>query len=119
MKGSSAWGGILARPPIAGNRLTRLDDGRLELQLKRPWRDGMTSFVFTPHELIERLIALVPRRVHLSRYFGKSGVSPRHSLPALESSRRLLKAIPSNPQQALTATPTGDHLGGGAFLGRR
>jgi Putative transposase/Transposase zinc-binding domain len=61
----------LARPPIATDRLSRLDDGRLELQLKRPWRDGTTAFVLTPHELIERLVALVPRpRAHLTRYFG-------------------------------------------------
>ena len=32
----------LARPPIATDRLSRLDDGRLELRLKRPWRDGTT-----------------------------------------------------------------------------
>jgi len=61
----------LARPPIACDRLRVLDDGRLELELKRPWRDGTTAFVFTPHELIERLVALVPRpRAHLTRYFG-------------------------------------------------
>jgi hypothetical protein len=61
----------LARPPIANDRLTRLDDGRLQLELKRPWRDGTTAFAFTPHELIERLVALVPRpRAHLTRYFG-------------------------------------------------
>jgi hypothetical protein len=61
----------LARPPIATDRLSRLDDGRLELQLKRPWRDGTTAFVLTPHELIERLVTLVPRpRAHLTRYFG-------------------------------------------------
>ena len=70
-EGLERMGRYLDRPPIAGNRLTRLDDGRLELQLKRPWRDGTTSFVFTPHELIERLVALVPRpRAHLTRYFG-------------------------------------------------
>jgi hypothetical protein len=61
----------LARPPIANDRPTRLDDGRLQLELKRPSRDGTTEFVFTPHELIERLVALVPRRrAHLTRYFG-------------------------------------------------
>lgn len=61
----------LARPPIANDRLTRLADGRLHLELKRPWRDGTTAFVFTPHELIERLVALVPRPgAHLTRYFG-------------------------------------------------
>jgi len=61
----------LARPPIANERLTRLDDGRLELRLKRPWRDGTTAFRFTPHEIIERLVAQVPRpRAHLARYHG-------------------------------------------------
>ena len=51
----------LARPPIAADRLSLLNDGRLELRLKRPWRDGTTAFLFTPHELIERLVAQVPR----------------------------------------------------------
>lgn len=60
-----------ARPPIARERLSQLDDGRLELRLKRPWRDGTTAFLFTPHELIQRLVAQVPRpRAHLTRYHG-------------------------------------------------
>ena len=65
----------LARPPIATDRLARLQDGRLELRLKRPWRDGTIAFRYTPHELLERLVALVPRpRRHLTRYHG---VRPR------------------------------------------
>jgi hypothetical protein len=61
----------LARPPIAADRLAQLEDGRIELQLKRPWRDGTTAFRFSPHELVERLVALVPRpRAHLTRYHG-------------------------------------------------
>ena len=61
----------LARPPIATDRLTRREDGRLELRLKRVWRDGTSGFLFTPHELLERLVALVPRpRAHLTRYHG-------------------------------------------------
>jgi hypothetical protein len=64
-------GRYLARPPIASDRLTQMEDGRLELRLKRPWRDGTTAFRFTPHELIERLVAIVPRpRAHLARYHG-------------------------------------------------
>jgi len=75
----------LARPPIAADRLSQLADGRLELRLKRAWRDGTTAFVFTPHEIIERLIAIIPRpRAHLTRYFGvlapafaaRSGIVP-------------------------------------------
>src|SRR5439155_23193210 len=35
------------------------------------WRDGTTAFRFTPHELIEKLVALVPRpRAHLACYHG-------------------------------------------------
>jgi len=61
----------LARPPIATDRLSRREDWRLELRLKRAWRDGTTGFLFTPHELLERLVALVPRpRAHLTRYHG-------------------------------------------------
>src|SRR5204862_4872119 len=61
----------LARPPLATDRLTQLEDGRLEVQLKRPWRDGTTAFRYSPHELVERLIGLVPRpRAHLARYHG-------------------------------------------------
>ena len=64
-------GRYLARPPIATDRLSELKDGRLELQLKKPWRDGTVAFRFTVHELIERLVAMVPRpRAHLTRYHG-------------------------------------------------
>ena len=70
-EGLERMGRYLARPPIAADRLSQLEDGRLELRLKRPWRDGTTAFLFTPHELIERLVAQVPRpRAHLTRYFG-------------------------------------------------
>jgi len=40
-------------------------------QCRGAGQDGTTAFVFTPQELIERLVALVPRpRAHLTRYFG-------------------------------------------------
>jgi hypothetical protein len=64
----------LARPPIANDRLSELPDGRLALALKHRWRDGTTHVVFTPHELIEKLIPLIPRpRAHLVRYHGILG----------------------------------------------
>jgi len=64
----------LARPPIANDRLTELPDGRLALRFKQAWRDGTSHVVFTPHELIERLIPLIPRpRAHLVRYHGILG----------------------------------------------
>ena len=61
----------VARPPLAGERLSVLDDGRLLYRLKRRWRDGTTHMVFEPLELIEKLAALVPPpRLNLVRYHG-------------------------------------------------
>jgi hypothetical protein len=64
----------LTRPPLANDRLSELPDGRLALRFKQVWRDGTTHVVFTPHELIEKLIPLIPRpRAHLVRYHGILG----------------------------------------------
>ena len=61
----------VARPPLAGERMSVLDDGRLLYRLKRRWRDGTTHMVFEPLELIEKLAALVPPpRINLVRYHG-------------------------------------------------
>jgi hypothetical protein len=64
----------VARPPVATERLSRLEGGRLVYRLKHRWRDGTTHVVFEPEELIERLVALVPPpRFHLVRYHGILG----------------------------------------------
>ncbi len=64
----------VARPPVASERLSRLDDGRLLYRLKQRWRDGTSHIVFEPAELVEKLAALVPPpRVHLVRYHGILG----------------------------------------------
>jgi len=112
-KGLERMARYLARPPIATDRLSQLNDGRVELRLKRPWRDGTTAFVFTPHEIIERLVAIVPRpRAHLTRYFGvlapafaaRSGIvpteaaasspAPRAPAPAEAGGRRRSGRVP-------------------------
>lgn len=50
-----------ARPPLSHDRLRTLDDGRLLLTLKTPWFDGTTHLVLQPEELLQRLVALIPR----------------------------------------------------------
>jgi hypothetical protein len=61
----------VARPPVATERLTRLEDGHIAYGLKHRWRDGTTHFVFSPNELVEKLVALVPwPRSNLVRYHG-------------------------------------------------
>jgi putative transposase len=49
------------RPPLADNRIRRLTDGRVRLELKRPWSDGTTHLLFEPLEFLEKLAALTPR----------------------------------------------------------
>ena len=59
------------RPPVAQHRLEELSDGRVRYRMKRPWKDGTTSIVFEPLDLLGRLAALVPPpRFNLIRYHG-------------------------------------------------
>jgi hypothetical protein len=61
----------VARPPIATERLEELPDGRIAYSFRKPWRDGTRAVVFTPHELIEKLVALVPPpQTNMVRYHG-------------------------------------------------
>lgn len=60
-----------ARPPLANDRLQKLPDGRLLLELKTRWRDGTTHLKFEPIELMERLAAQIPKPyVNLVLYAG-------------------------------------------------
>ena len=70
----------LLRPPLALDRLTLLADGKVCVELKRPWSDRTTTrFVIpdgghvtmTPDAFIARLATLVPRpRRNTTIYFG-------------------------------------------------
>jgi hypothetical protein len=59
------------RPPLSKARLSRLDDGRIKLKLRTPWSNGTTHLILEPHELIEKLVALIPRpKTNLIVYHG-------------------------------------------------
>ena len=61
----------VARPALASDRLEERPDGRLALRLKTRWRDGTTHILMEPHELLERLVPLIPPpRAHQVRYHG-------------------------------------------------
>jgi len=61
----------VARPPLAHDRLEDWSDGRLALRLKARWRDGTTHILMQRHELLERLVPLIPPpRAHQVRYHG-------------------------------------------------
>jgi hypothetical protein len=50
----------LARPPIATERLTGLEDGRVRYELKKAWRDGTRAVLLQPLDLIARVVAMIP-----------------------------------------------------------
>lgn len=61
----------IARPAVSEERLSTNDQGDVIYKFKKPWDDGTTALKLTPMELMERLVALVPRpRVHLTRFHG-------------------------------------------------
>jgi hypothetical protein len=63
--------GYLLRPPLAKGRLDALPDGQIRWTMRKPWRDGTTSFVFSPLELVQRLAAfVVPTGVHTVHFHG-------------------------------------------------
>ncbi len=52
----------VARPPLAAERLTKLEDGQLCYRLRHRWRDGTIHIVLEPVALLERLAACIPIR---------------------------------------------------------
>ena len=61
----------MLRPPLAEDRLRRLADGRVRVELKRRWSDGTTHLLFQPVEFLEKLAALTPRpEINLLLYHG-------------------------------------------------
>ena len=81
--------------PVERSKLT--SDGRLLYRLKKQWRDGTSHIIFRPHELMERLVALVPApRFNMIRY---SGVFA----PASGRRRRII------PKEAIHETETAAH----------
>jgi hypothetical protein len=60
-----------SRPPIANDRLARLDDGRVSLRLKKSWSDGSTHVIFEELDFMSKLAALIPPpRMNLVRFHG-------------------------------------------------
>ena len=94
----------VTRPPLAQDRLELRPDGKLELTLKKVWKDGPRALVLEPRDFIIRLIAAIPPpRLHLVRYLG---VLSSHSKFRSE-------VVPKPPQDSAASKPppaSGDQL---------
>lgn len=61
----------VARPSVALSRMSESSHGDIQITLKKPFSDGTTHILFTPMELIEKLVALIPQpRMHMVRFHG-------------------------------------------------
>jgi hypothetical protein len=68
-----------ARGPVANDRLEIQGDDLAVYRLQRPWSDGTTAVMFSFHELMERLVAIVPRP-HFNMTIYSGVLAPRHNL---------------------------------------
>jgi hypothetical protein len=93
----------IARPALANERLKRLADGSYTLKLKTPWHDGTSHLRLHPHEVIERLAALIPKpHKNLLHYSGV--LAPNHKwrkhIVAFRAMRTTPRAPDRNPSWA-------------------
>ena len=82
------------RPPIAQDSLSIAPDGRVRLELRRPWRDGTRALLAGPLDFLGRLAALTPKpRVNLLLYhrvFAPHAARRRGAVPARTVKRRVI-----------------------------
>jgi Putative transposase len=61
----------IARPAVSEERLALIFQGKVQYELKTPYRNGTTHVLFEPLDFMAKLAALVPKaRANLTRYHG-------------------------------------------------
>jgi hypothetical protein len=91
------------RPALSQERLAWRPDGRLQLTLKTPWKDGTRALVLEPHDLLVRLCATVPPPwFNMIRYFGVLSSHSRHRARVVPS--------PIDPSRFAPEPAAGDQL---------
>jgi len=72
----------------------------------KPGEMGPTHILFTPHELIEKLIALIPRpRCHLVRYHGILGPAAKDRAKVVPTPQRRPRQMRRAPTRQAAANP--------------
>jgi hypothetical protein len=93
----------ILRPPIARERLTWTEDGRVRYRLKRRFDDGTHSVVYDSRDFVAKLVPLIPRpRFNEIRYFGLLAPAAKlrpQILPEVE-------LLPVRPKQLALFTST-------------
>ena len=98
--------GYVLRPPVAQDALQLTGDGKILLTMNRRWRDGTRAVLFEPHELIEKLAALIPKpRINLLLYHGVVGPAARMRNAAVSAARGPLVPSPSATVTGTASAP--------------
>jgi hypothetical protein len=97
----------ILRPPVALERMEKRVDGTISYKLKHPYSDGTTHVVFSPMELLEKLVALIPRpRAHLVRYHGvlapNSHIRPKVIRQSERKPSEALNLIPGSREKRIS-----------------
>ncbi len=89
-----------ARPPIAMERLSETENGKLLYKLKTPYRNGTTHILLDPLELVEKVVALIPPpKANLLRYHGVFA-------PHAKERKQIIPTSPeSNKQKSISQKP--------------
>jgi len=78
----------IARPAISEKRLSLTGQGKVNYELKTPYRDGTTHVIFEPLDFIAKLAALVPKpRVNLTRFHGVFAPNSKHRVQVTPAGR--------------------------------
>ncbi|MBM4443584.1 MAG: transposase [Candidatus Rokubacteria bacterium] len=96
------------RPPIAQDSLSIVPDGRVRLELRRPWRDGTRALLFDPLDFLGRLAALTPKpRVNLLLYHGVFAPHAARRRGAVARAREVAESPAATEARAAPAPPDG------------
>jgi hypothetical protein len=94
-----------ARGPLAQDRLSGRDDGKLEYRLNKPLPGGATTLVVTPVQLLKRLVAVMAKpRIHLTRFFGVFG-SAASARAQVVPGRQVTAPPPATPASVAAQLP--------------
>jgi len=78
----------ISRPAVSEKRLALTANGQVRYELKTPYRNGTTHFIFEPLDFIAKLAALVPKpRVNLTRFHGVFAPNSKHRVQVTPAKR--------------------------------
>ena len=102
----------VTRPAICLDRLTLRVDGKIQYELKHPFRNGTTHILFSPLDFLSKLAALVPSPRHnLVRYHGVFASNARMRKLIVPTKRKKTNSkVDQNQCKSIAKSESADEL---------